>query len=69
MGHIKRDALEKAEILIPNKSDYKTVGELLAPIYDQIIGNRIENRKLVQIRDTLLPKLISGEISVPQAAK
>ena len=64
MGHIKRDALEKAEILIPNETDYEELGKILSPIYDQIIGNRIENRKLVELRDTLLPKLMSGELSV-----
>lgn len=64
MGHIKRDALEKAEILIPSKADYEALDRILSPLYDQIIENRIENRKLVELRDTLLPKLMSGELSV-----
>lgn len=69
MGHITRRSLEKAKILIPNDHDYKSIGLLLAPIYRQIISNRIESRKLTEMRDTLLPKLISGEISVNQASK
>ncbi|WEB81026.1 restriction endonuclease subunit S [Vagococcus lutrae] len=70
MGHIKRDALEQAEVLIPNQNDYKKIGLFLEPIYDQIINNRLESRKLVSLRDSLLPKLMSGEISVTnQAAK
>ena len=69
MGHITRSSLEKAEVLIPSNQDYKTLGSLLAPIYNQIIYNRIENRKLTEARDTLLPKLLSGKISVNQAAK
>lgn len=69
MGHITRKSLEKAKILIPNDHDYESIGLLLAPIYSQIISNRIENRKLTEVRDTLLPKLLSGEISVNQAAK
>lgn len=64
MGHIKRDALEKAEVLIPSDKDYDEIGNMLKPIYDQIINNRIESRKLVALRDSLLPKLMSGEISV-----
>ena len=36
MGHIKRDALEKAKVLIPNSFDYQTIGELLTPIFEQI---------------------------------
>lgn len=47
----------------------KSIGLLLAPIYRQIISNRIESRKLTEMRDTLLPKLLSGEISVNQATK
>jgi len=69
MGHITRRSLEKAKILIPNDHDYKSIGLLLAPIYRQIISNRIESRKLTEMRDTLLPKLLSGEISVNQATK
>ena len=64
MGHIKRDELAKAEVLIPPETDYKRIGELLQPIYDLIIANRIENRRLAEARDTLLPKLMSGEIDV-----
>ena len=69
MGHITRRSLEKTEILIPNDHDYKSIGLLLAPTYNQIISNRIENRKLMEVRNSLLPKLLSGEISVNQAAK
>jgi len=64
MGHIKRDELAKAEVLIPNNADYSRIGSLLQPIYDLIIANRIENKKLVGIRETLLPQLMSGNIDV-----
>jgi len=64
MGHIKRDELSKSEVLIPNKSDYYRIGALLQPIYDLIISNRIENNRLTLLRDTLLPKLMSGELDV-----
>ena len=64
MGHIKRDELAKAEVLIPNEADYKRIRTLLQPIYDLIITNRIENKRLAKIRDILLPKLMSGELDV-----
>ena len=66
MGHIKRDELEKAEVLIPNEADYNRIGALLQPIYDLIISNRIENKKLAETRDSLLPKLMSGEIDMSE---
>ncbi len=62
MGHIKREELQKAQVVIPNSKDYERIGSLLAPIYDLVVSNRIENRKLSQLRDELLPKLMSGEI-------
>jgi len=64
MGHIKRNELSKAEVLIPNESEYKRIGALLKPIYDSIIINRRENKKLALLRDTLLPKLMSGELDI-----
>lgn len=66
MGHIKRDELSKAEVLIPNEADYNRIGSLLHPIYDLIITNRIESKKLAETRDTLLPKLMIGEIDISE---
>ena len=66
MGHIKRDELAKAEVFIPNEADYNRIGALLQPIYDLIISNRIENKKLAETRDSLLPKLMSGEIDMSE---
>lgn len=64
MGHIKRSELEKSLVLIPNETDYVEIGNLLKPIYETIIINRIENQRLATLRDTLLPKLMNGEIDV-----
>lgn len=64
MGHIKREDLENAEVLIPSKSDYDRIRKIMRPLYDLIITNRLENRKLAEVRDSLLPKLMSGEINV-----
>ena len=64
MGHIKREELAKARVLIPPEQEYKRIGALLSPIYNLIILNRVENRRLAQIRDSLLPKLISGELDI-----
>lgn len=64
MGHIKREELRKAKVLIPSKTDYDRIGATLGPIYDMVISNRIENRKLVELKDSLLPKLMSGELDI-----
>ena len=64
MGHIKREELEKAEVIIPSKCDYKRISTLIKPLFDLIVSNRIEDRKLTALRNTLLPKIMSGEIDV-----
>ena len=64
MGHIKREELAKAEVLIPCEEDYTSLTSIMQPIFELIISNRIESRKLAALRDELLPKLMTGEIDV-----
>ena len=68
MGHIKREELSKAEVLIPSQSDYDRIGGLLAPLYDLVIANRIVNRKLASLRDELLPQLMSGQLDISEVS-
>lgn len=62
MGHIKREDLTKSKVLIPDNESYQKFDAIFTPLFENIIANRIENRKLSEIRDALLPKLLSGEI-------
>lgn len=66
MGHIKREELDKAEVVIPSESDMKKIGSVLQPIIDMIINNKIENIRLSKIRDELLPQLMNGSLSVDE---
>ncbi len=64
MGHIKREELDKAEVIILDDKIYSKLTMTLSPIIDTIINNRVENRRLSEIRDNLLPELMSGNINV-----
>ena len=64
MGHIKREDLAKAEVIIPDTTSMERIGGVIEPIYDLIINQRVENRRLSMLRDSLLPKLMSGELDV-----
>lgn len=64
MGHIKREHLEKAKVFVPAQKAYQQLDNLLNPILEYSLNLRIENKKLAQIRDMLLPKLMSGELEV-----
>lgn len=68
MGHIKREELAKAEVLIPSEADYQEISSIIKPIFELVISNRIEARKLAALRDELLPKLMSGEIDVTEVS-
>jgi type I restriction enzyme S subunit len=47
----------------------KAFDRALAPLFDQMVSNAQQSRALAQLRDTLLPKLISGELRVPDAER
>lgn len=62
--HINKDNVESLKIILPNIdiiNSYKTV---VAPIYSKIANLCFENLNLEKTRDTLLPKLMSGEIEL-----
>jgi len=63
--HADRKRIEQFEFVIPNNNLYNKYSEFADVILDKINHNKKEVRTLAQIRDTLLPKLMSGEIQVP----
>lgn len=48
----------------PEKQNIVDFNNLCTPIFEKIINNKYENYHLIKLRDTLLPKLMSGEIDV-----
>ena len=64
MGHIKRGDLEKAFVVIPDRNTLDKMSEVMENIHNLIINTRLESSRLATLRDTLLPKLMSGEIKV-----
>ena len=68
MGHIKRCDLEISKVKIPSKQALVNLDKLFSPIFNRMVTCRIENRKLSSLRDTLLPKLMSSELSVEEVS-
>jgi len=52
------------ELILPSEDDLAEFHSLVSPMYAQIRINAIENDRLKRLRDSLLPKLMSGEIDV-----
>ncbi|GHU66485.1 type I restriction endonuclease subunit S [Spirochaetia bacterium] len=54
----------KQSILLPSYTIMEKFTNIVTPLFAQIEANKTENLKVAAIRDTLLPKLMSGEIEV-----
>jgi len=61
---VSQQNLKKVPAIIPNKDALSAFDELIQPIFSQIRNLRDENARLADLRDTLLPKLMSGELDV-----
>ena len=61
---VSQQNLKKVPAIIPSKQALSAFDEIIQPIFAQIRNIRDENVNLSQLRDTLLPKLMSGELDV-----
>ncbi|NCD41595.1 MAG: restriction endonuclease subunit S [Bacteroidia bacterium] len=64
MGHIKRGDLDEAKVLIPSPDELAVMTEQAEPLIQKIIENNIQINTLIKLRYSLLPKLMSGEVTV-----
>lgn len=61
---ISQANLNKVPVIIPSEAELKAFDATIQPIFTQIRNLRAENDRLATTRDTLLPKLMSGELDV-----
>lgn len=65
MGHITKDHLEQSQIVVPPSPDLPNqLEEKLSPIMNKIIDLSSENIYLTHLRDSLLPMLMNGQVTV-----
>ena len=69
MGHIQRRHLKEAMTVFPSDGVLASLGQSIGPLVVQTIKNNLESRTLSKARDLILPKLMSGEIRLPEAEK
>lgn len=67
MGHIKRGHLSEVAIALPPEELLTEASRTIDPIYREIHVLERESQILAALRDTLLPKLISGEVRIRDA--
>ena len=69
MGHIKRHHLSDAKCTVPDRQLLAAADGPLSAIFERSLSANIQSRTLASLRDTLLPKLISGEIRLHAAER
>ena len=62
--HLGKNDIDRFTVIIPDAPVAEAFKRQCQPWYDQIVANKQQSRTLATLRDTLLPKLLSGEVSV-----
>lgn len=66
---VKPDQLSGIRVFAACEAAIGECSKLLIALIEQVLQNRLQSRSLAKLRDTLLPKLISGELRVPEAER
>lgn len=61
---ISQANLNKVSVVIPSEAELSAFNSIVQPIFAQILNLRAENDRLDATRDTLLPRLMSGELDI-----
>jgi type I restriction enzyme S subunit len=62
--YVNTGEINSIEIKVPSSEKMEEIASILDPIFSQMESNILENESLNELRDILLPKLMSGEIDV-----
>lgn len=62
--NLNKTQFGKIQVMIPSKHVLQDFDTLCRPLFDTILSNQKENINLSELRDTLLPKLMSGELDL-----
>lgn len=67
--NLNKTIFEKIRVLLPEQNLTKLFDYLIGPLIERIILNQKQAESLSSLRDTLLPRLISGQLRLPEKAK
>jgi type I restriction enzyme S subunit len=67
--NLNKTLFSNMKIIVPDRETVEGYQRNAAPLFEMILQNQRETATLATLRDTLLPKLISGELRVPDAEK
>jgi type I restriction enzyme S subunit len=67
--NISQQIVKESQTIIPPTALLKSFNDIANPLFDKQSSIAVQNRTLVEIRDKLLPKLMSGKVRVPLDSK
>lgn len=65
--HLGKNDIDRFKILVPNERVLAAFGKLTDGLYSKIVSSKQSARTLTTLRDILLPRLISGQLRLPDA--
>lgn len=65
--HLGKNDIDRFRVVVPSQTVLAAFSELMAPIYSRIVEGKQAASSLANLRDTLLPRLISGQLRLPEA--
>ena len=68
-AEITKTNFKPITVICPNAEIISAFDSYIKPIFSKVVSNLKENRTIAELRDTLLPKLISGELQIPDAER
>jgi type I restriction enzyme S subunit len=67
MGHIQRKHLTESKVALPPPALLRELSGTIGALLERRVVNSLQGRKLADLRDSLLPRLISGKLRLPAA--
>jgi type I restriction enzyme S subunit len=69
LGHVTAEDMKRLKICWPPEDVLRAFDRIAEPLFNKDYSNSRISRSLTELRDTLLPKLISGELRIPDAER
>ena len=67
LGHVTVADMKRLHVILPDKAALDLFNETVSPIHERVFENEKQAQTLATLRDTLLPRLISGQLRLPEA--
>ena len=65
--HLGKGDIDHFKVVAPPEAVASAFANLADPLYARIVTNKVQTRHLSELRDTLLPRLISGKLRLSEA--